>query len=156
MKPIHCGISAFLPPGGICQDNPYQRVFSQAECTSGGAYPPFVDYAKSILFTPEYLNFVKDFSTIRFMAMSGITRNPESHWEERPNLQEATWGGGYGERGAPLEIQVELANRMQADAWFNLPHAADDEYVRHFATYVRDHLAPNLHVYVEYTTTKSE
>ncbi|PID34093.1 MAG: hypothetical protein CR976_02095, partial [Thiotrichales bacterium] len=84
-------------------------------------------------------------------AMSGITRNPERYWHERPNMQEATWGGGYGERGAPLEIQVELANRMQADGWFNLPHAADDEYVRNFATYVRDNLDPGLKAYVEYT-----
>ncbi|HPY40156.1 MAG TPA: hypothetical protein PLM98_06530, partial [Thiolinea sp.] len=30
-----------LPPGGICQDNPYQRVFAQAECASGAAYLPF-------------------------------------------------------------------------------------------------------------------
>lgn len=140
-----------LPPGGICQDNPYQRVFAQADCASGAAYLPFELYYTSIRFTPEYLNYLKDFSTIRFMAMSGITRNPESHWPERPNLQEATWGGGYGARGAPLEIQVDLANRMQADAWFNLPHAADDDYIRNFATYVRDHLHPQARVYVEYT-----
>lgn len=140
-----------LPPGGICQDNPYQRVFAQTDCSSGATYLSFEQYYPSIRFTPEYLNYLKDFSTIRFMAMSGITRNPEAHWSERPNLQEATWGGGYGTRGAPLEIQVDLANRMQADAWFNLPHAADDDYIRNFATYVRDHLNPQARVYVEYT-----
>lgn len=140
-----------LPPGGICQDNPYQRVFAQTDCASGAAYLPFEQYYTSIRFTPEYLNYLKDFSTIRFMAMSGITRNPESHWSERPHLQEATWGGGYGARGAPLEIQVDLANRMQTDAWFNLPHAADDEYIRNFASYVRDQLHPQARIYVEYT-----
>lgn len=140
-----------LPPGGICQDNPYQRVFTQTDCASGAAYLPFEQYYTSIRFTPEYLNYLKDFSTIRFMAMSGITRNPESHWSERPHLQEATWGGGYGARGAPLEIQVDLANRMQTDAWFNLPHAADDEYIRNFASYVRDQLHPQARIYVEYT-----
>ena len=140
-----------LPPGGICQDNPYQRVFAHTDCASGAAYLPFEQYYTSIRFTPEYLNYLKDFSTIRFMAMSGITRNPESHWSERPHLQEATWGGGYGARGAPLEIQVDLANRMQTDAWFNLPHAADDEYIRNFASYVRDQLHPQARIYVEYT-----
>lgn len=140
-----------LPPGGICQDNPYQRVFAQTDCVSGAAYLPFEQYYTSIRFTPEYLNYLKDFSTIRFMAMSGITRNPESHWSERPHLQEATWGGGYGARGAPLEIQVDLANRMQTDAWFNLPHAADDEYIRNFASYVHDQLHPQARIYVEYT-----
>lgn len=140
-----------LPPGGICQDNPYQRVFAQTDCASGASYLAFEQYYPSIRFTPEYLNYLKDFGTIRFMAMSGITRNPERDWAERPNLQEATWGGGYGARGAPLEIQVDLANRMQADAWFNLPHAADDEYIRNFAIYVRDHINPHARIYVEYT-----
>jgi len=137
-----------LPPGGICRDNPYQYVANGDSCAE---YLSFEKYYTSILFNPDYLNFVKDFSVIRFMAMSGITRNPERYWHERPNLQEATWGGGYGERGAPLEIQVELANRMQADAWFNLPHAADDEYVRNFAEYVHKNLSPDLKVYIEYT-----
>ncbi|MEZ5536127.1 MAG: sugar-binding protein [Thiolinea sp.] len=140
-----------LPPGGICQNNPYQWVSGADECAADTRYLSFEYYYSSILFNPDYLNFIRDFSVIRFMAMSGITRNPERYWHERPNLQEATWGGGYGERGAPLEIQVELANRMQADAWFNLPHAADDEYVRNFATYVRDNLAPGLKAYIEYT-----
>ncbi len=139
-----------LPPGGICQHNPLQRVGSAVDCADAD-YLSFESYYSSILFTPEYLDFLKDFSVIRFMAMSGITRNPERYWHERPNMDEATWGGGYGERGAPLEIQVELANRMQADAWFNLPHAADDEYVRNFATYVRDRLDPELNIYIEYT-----
>nr|CAA6825281.1 MAG: Unknown protein [uncultured Thiotrichaceae bacterium] len=137
-----------LPPGGICRDNPYQYVANGDGCAE---YLSFEKYYTSILFNPDYLNFVKDFSVIRFMAMSGITRNPERYWHERPNLQEATWGGGYGERGAPLEIQVELANRMQADAWFNLLHAADDEYVRNFAEYVHKNLSPDLKVYIEYT-----
>ncbi len=140
-----------LMPGGICQNNPYQWVAQASECSSGVPYLAFERYYQSIVFNPEYLNFLKDFSAIRFMPMSGITRNPESHWRERPQLQEATWGGTYGQRGAPLEIMVMLANRMQVDAWFNLPHAADDDYVRRYATYVRDHLSPHLRVYVEYT-----
>ena len=140
-----------LPPGGICQDNPYQRVANAAACTSGANYLAFETHYNSIVFTPEYLKFLSDFSAIRFMTMSGITRNPIVHWQDRPNMQEATWGGKYGQRGAPLEIQVDLANRMQADAWFNLPHAADDEYVREFAVFVRDHLRPEARIYVEYT-----
>ncbi len=140
-----------LPPGGICQDDPQQRVQAASDCGAETRYLAFENYYPSIVFTPEYLDFLKDFSVIRFMAMSGITRNPERYWHQRPNLQEATWGGGYGERGAPLEIQVELANRMQADAWFNLPHAADDDYVERFASYVQTHLDPGLTVYVEYT-----
>lgn len=37
------------------------------------------------------------------------------------------------------------------DAWFNLPHQADDEYVRNTAQYIKEHLDPELKVYIEYT-----
>lgn len=139
-----------LPSGGICQNNPLQRVSHESEC-GRSKYLPFVDNYASIVFNPDYLNFMKDFRAFRFMPMSGITRNPIQHWTQRPRMEQATWGGGYGSRGAPLEIMVALANRLHKDAWFNLPHAADDDYVRQFATYVRDNLDPDLTIYLEYS-----
>jgi len=67
---------------------------------------------------------MKDFRAIRFMNMSGVTRSTERAWSDRNTLSKAVWGGKEGSRGAPLEIQVELANRLNADPWFTLPHAA--------------------------------
>jgi hypothetical protein len=46
---------------------------------------------------------------------------------------------------------VGLANALRVDAWFTMPHLADDEYVRNFARYVLDHLDPKLKAYVEYS-----
>ena len=140
-----------LPPGGICQHDPLTWVMTAEACAPAGDYLPFERYYQSIVFNPDYLRFMKDFSTIRFMGMSGITRNPVVHWQDRPRLEEANWGGTYGARGVPVEVMVDLANRLNKDAWFNLPHAADDEYMRSFAAYVRDHLQPHLKVYLEYT-----
>ncbi|WMP18302.1 sugar-binding protein [Thiothrix lacustris] len=141
-----------LPPGGICQNNPFQRVADTSACSGeAGMYLSFVDHYSSIVFNPDYLDFMKDFGAIRFMPMSGITRNPEAHWQDRPRLDEATWGGTYGARGTPLEVMVDLANRLHKDAWFNIPHAADDDYVREYAAYVRDHLDPELKIYLEYS-----
>ena len=141
-----------LPPGGICQNNPFQRVADASACSGKtGMYLSFVDHYSSIVFNPDYLDFMKDFGAIRFMPMSGITRNPEAHWQDRPSLDEATWGGTYGARGTPLEVMVDLANRLHKDAWFNIPHAADDDYVREYAAYVRDHLDPELKIYLEYS-----
>lgn len=51
----------------------------------------------------------------------------------------------------PVEIQLDLANRLGADAWLTVPHRATDEYVSRLANTVRDQLAPNLRVYVEYS-----
>lgn len=79
-------------------------------------------------------------------------------WSQRSTMDDAVWGGSantprlnrYG-RGVPLEMQVELANQLNAHPWFNLPHNATDDYVAQFATYVRDHLKPGLKAHVEYT-----
>lgn len=141
-----------LPPGGICRNNPLKRVMDASECgAEAGEFLAFIDYYASIVFNPDYLDFMKDFKAIRFMPMSGITRNPIEHWQDRQRPEEASWGGTYGNRGVPLEIMVELANRLHKDAWFNIPHAADDEYMREYASYVRDHLNPELKIYLEYT-----
>lgn len=138
-----------LPPGGICADNPFQRVVDASAC--GGNYLSFVENYQRIIFNPDYLNFMKDFRAIRFMNMSGVTRSTIKTWEDRHKLTEATWGGGEGSRGAPLEIMVELANRLNADPWFTLPHGADDTYVYRYASYVKKHLNPNLRPHIEYS-----
>lgn len=139
-----------LFPGGICMGDAFKRVSSQRQCGSR-KYLSFEDHHERILFNPDYLNFMKDFKVIRFMNMSGITRNDLSHWANRPNMAQASWGGKEGVRGVPLEVMVELANQLNADAWFNLPHKADNTFVQNYARYVKDHLKPNLKAYVEYT-----
>lgn len=138
-----------LLPGGICASNPFQRVNGPGQCE--GDYRDFATHYDSLLFNPDYLNFMRPFKTIRFMNMSGITRNPITSWEQMPRLSQATWAGKEGRRGAPLEVMVKLANQLNADAWFNIPHAADDNLVRQYADYVRQNLRPNLKAYVEYT-----
>lgn len=138
-----------LPPGGICAGNPFKRVASASECS--GDYQSFVEHAGSIIFNPDFMNFMKDFRAIRFMNMSGVTRSTIQTWDQRHKLTDAAWGGKEGTRGAPLEILVELANRANADPWFTLPHAADDNYVRQYATYVKQHLNRNLKPHIEYS-----
>ncbi len=138
-----------LPPGGICANNPFQRVKDASQCR--GNYQAFETHYKQILFNPDYLRFMKDFDTIRFMNMSGITRNPLSVWHQLPYMQEATWAGREGRRGAPIEVMVALANKLNRNAWFNMPERANDDLVRRYAQYVKQQLKPNLKVYVEYT-----
>ena len=138
-----------LPSGGICANNPFQRVSSAAACS--GNYQSFVEHSDSIIFNPDYLNFMKDFRAIRFMNMSGVTRSPIRTWDDMNKMTKATWGGKEGTRGAPLEIMVELANRLNADPWFTIPHAADDAFVQRYATYVKEHLHSNLKPHIEYS-----
>ena len=139
-----------LMSGGICENDPFKRVDSAKQC-SGKSYQAFADHYEDITFNPDYLNFMKDFKVIRFMNMSGVTRNDLRYWKDRPDLDEATWGGPEGQRGVPVEIMVKLANQLNINPWFNMPHYAGDDYLRRFAEYVKQHLKPTLNVYVEYT-----
>lgn len=53
-------------------------------------------------------------------------------------------GGAGHSTSVPIEILVELANELQINPWFCIPHMATDDYVTQFATYVRDHLSADL------------
>jgi hypothetical protein len=44
-----------------------------------------------------------------------------------------------------------LANVLKADAWFCMPHLADDNYVREFAKIVKDKLDPDRKISIEYS-----
>ncbi|WP_299872426.1 hypothetical protein [uncultured Cocleimonas sp.] len=111
----------------------------------------YSDVDKAIVFNPDYLDFMKDFQVVRFMNMSGMTRNPVEKWEDRNTLRKASWGGKYGSRGAPVEVMVALSNRNKADPWFSMPYKASDEYIREFGEYVNTHLDKDLKAYIEYS-----
>jgi hypothetical protein len=79
-------------------------------------------------------------------------------WADRRTADDIRQGSGS--QGSPseplangmsLEYMVQLANDLDADPWFNMPHMADDQFVRNFATYVRDHLEPGRTAYVEWS-----
>lgn len=111
----------------------------------------FSDPKKALLFNPEYLSFMKDFQMVRFMNMSGMTRNPVVDWDKRNSLKKATWGGKYGSRGAPVEMMVALSNHIDAYPWFSMPYKASDDYITKFGEYVKEHLKPELKTYIEYS-----
>ncbi len=139
-----------IMPGGICKNKPMKRVAAAKDC-AGKPFQSFVGHYQRLVFNPDYLEFMKIFRVIRFMNMSGITRNNLTKWEDRPQLADATWGGKEGIRGIPLEIMISLANKLDADPWINLPHRADDNFVKQTASMVKRHLKPSLKSYIEYT-----
>jgi len=100
-----------------------------------------------VIFNPDWLRHVQDLRVVRYMDWMNTNGSMVSGWDARPKLDDYT----YVRRGVPVELLVKLANRIAADPWFNMPHMADDEYMRQFATYVRDNLAVGLTAYVEYS-----
>ena len=102
----------------------------------------FADYPDILFFNPDFLDFMKDFKVVRFMNMSGITRNNISSWNDRPTTDKATWGGKEGVRGVPIEVMIQLANTLDIDPWFNIPHNADNTFIYRFAQTVKQQLNP--------------
>jgi Ca2+-binding RTX toxin-like protein len=99
------------------------------------------------VFNPAWLDLVGDARQLRFMDWMKTNNSTLSEWADRPEVQDATWSG----QGAPVEIMVKLANQLGADPWFTMPHGATPEYIRAFATVVRDQLDPRLKAHVEYS-----
>lgn len=98
-------------------------------------------------FHPAFLNRWKGVACVRFMDWMQTNNSRIVHWQDRPTPQTATFSAS----GVALEYMIGLCNQLGADAWFCIPHMADDDYIRRFAGMVRDRLDPNLKVYVEYS-----
>ena len=87
------------------------------------------------------------FGTIRFMEWMRANDSKVEKWNDRTRdgVNQYTVN-----TGVPVEELVRLANTNKSDAWFSMPARADDEYVRHFAKYVRNNLDPSQMIFVEY------
>ena len=109
--------------------------------------PGFEDtYAKQV-FHPVFLNRWKGMACLRFMDWMGTNGSKQVKWADRPTLESAS----YAEKGVPVEVMIDLCNRLKIDPWFCMPHMADDDYVRNFAQMVKDKLDPSLKPHIEYS-----
>jgi hypothetical protein len=132
--------------GGVCDRDDTRWCDDEHPCDQGSC-SRFEDNYHEQLFYPEFLASSRDYGVLRVMDWMRTNDSTQRSWADRPKPSDASWS----HKGVPLEVMVELANRTGRDPWFNMPHMADDEYMENFAAYVRDHLAPGLKVYVEYS-----
>lgn len=105
------------------------------------------DYASGSRFNPDWIDHIRGFEGLRFMDWMETNHSTLSEWRARPKPEDFT----YAKEGVPIEVQVALANELSIDPWFNIPHLADDVFVRAFANYVKNNLDPNLKAYVEFS-----
>lgn len=99
-------------------------------------------------FHPLFVERLKPFSVLRFMDWQQTNNSPVKTWAERAKLTDARYST---DAGMPPELLIELANTLKADPWFCMPHQADDDYVQRFAALVKEKLAPERRIYVEYS-----
>jgi hypothetical protein len=98
-------------------------------------------------FHPVFLQRWQGVACLRFMDWMHTNGSKLSRWADRPTPDDAT----FTEQGVALEVMIDLANRLDADPWFCMPHLADDDFVRRFAELVQQRLEPERKVYVEYS-----
>ncbi|UWQ48923.1 hypothetical protein [Leisingera caerulea] len=99
------------------------------------------------LFNPLWLERLEGFAALRFMDWMATNDSTQAGWEDRPRHRDYTWAL----KGVPVEVMLALASTLGADPWFNMPHMADDTYVRQFARLVERGLEEDLRAYVEYS-----
>jgi hypothetical protein len=100
------------------------------------------------VFNPIFLERIRKFKTLRFMDWMQTNGSEQVNWDTRAKATDATYATS---KGVPLEVMIDLANRMGINPWFNMPHKATDDYMTSFAKLVKSRLDRNLKVYVEYS-----
>src|SRR5262249_685365 len=104
-------------------------------------------------FHPLFRERLAPFRTLRFMQASEIITSQIQHWSDRRSVDyETQMTGALGvQNGIAPESMIKLANELTADLWANMPHRAEDDYVRNFATMVGSQLNPGRKVYLEWS-----
>ncbi len=116
------------------------------------------EQADTQIYHNDFLDSIDQFHVLRFMDWM------RTNWDEngpidRSNVNDGSWAeralptdGIYTTAaGMPVEVMVDLSNTLHADPWFTHSHQATDSDIQQFATLVRDTLATDRNVYLEYS-----
>lgn len=110
--------------------------------------PGFEQTYQTQPFHPLFLQRISHFSSLRFMDWMATNHSEVVHWNDRATPNSVRQAGG---KGVALEHMIQLANTLKVDPWFTLPAKASDDYMRQFATMVRDRVDPSLKIHIEYS-----
>lgn len=97
-------------------------------------------------FNPAFLKLLQNFRALRFMDWFRTNDSTLASWSDRPMPSDAFFGTP---KGVPIEIALQLANAVSADAWMNVPVMADDDYILQMARLVHEQLGRSQKIYVE-------
>ncbi len=101
-------------------------------------------------FDPKWFGQIDDFRVLRTHDWQGTNFSKVTNWTSNDVTADQAFWVKDG-RGMPYELLVEVANQTRSDLWINIPHLATDQYMREAAQFVKDNLAKDIKVHVEYT-----
>jgi len=111
-------------------------------------YPKYVNTYNNKTFTDEFIGFVNDFQTLRFMDWLGTNNSEVTTWNDRGNNNYFTQ---TIDNGVAWEYIIELCNQTNKNAWINIPHKADSGYIANVAKLLDEQLDPALKIYLEFS-----
>ena len=136
------------PPGGACQNDMATYVSSASACNaSSGKFVAFENFPTGYTWHPALLSTLKGFRSLRFMDWGMTNATQVANWSDRTSLTTRTWTGASG---VPIEAMFDLASKVGADPWMNIPPHATDAYVHSFAQFAHTHLAAGAKLNIEY------
>ena len=127
-------------------------------------YNPKTQLSKCSPWNPVFLDEVRWYKVLRFMDWNKTNKSREKHWDNRTKPwrnQPRVGNRGVASAGLAYEWQIDLANRIGADIWINIPLRAteplrDDTgklkrnpYVANLARLLRNKVRPELKIYIE-------
>lgn len=150
VKPKQTGI--WLHIDAMDSANPIRNIHVwmpdyQGQSFAGQSWRPGDSFSP---FHPAFVDRLRPFKAIRFMDWGETNGNVLSTWSQRRTVDAATQGNG-DKRGVAYEYMIELVNELDADAWINIPHQADADFVQNLAALFRDNLEPERHVILEWS-----
>lgn len=133
-----------ISPGGICNRDAFHFANRPSDCEA--TFTPFEYLYQTQTFHPLFLEDIKRFGSLRFLNMFITNGNGEQTWETRSAFNYATWALGTG---APFETAIKMANKVQAEPWFNVPARVNDDYIKEMAKLIKSQLDGNLSFAIE-------
>ncbi|MDP5305993.1 hypothetical protein [Paracoccus spongiarum] len=100
------------------------------------------------IFNPDFLARLRGAEVLRFMGWMRTNNATLRTVADLPSVDDYVWST---DRGVPPEVMVALANELELDPWFTLPHLGDDELMRSYARRVRDRLDSGRRAWVEFS-----
>lgn len=97
-------------------------------------------------FNPEWLERLRPFQLIRLMPWCALDSSPTA--ATRTTLDHALQSR---EQGVAVELMADLANVLDTDIWYCVPHRATDDFVRAVAQVFKQRLEPGRKLYLEFS-----
>jgi hypothetical protein len=104
-------------------------------------------------FNPDFVNRTRSYNALRFMEWISVISSEVVNWADTTQPSYVTWASDNSlsvNCGVPIAVQIALCNLIGADAWFNIPYRATDDYIKQFASLAHSTLSSGLKVTLEF------